>query len=181
MHTLEIMCSFFFSLLSICWLANNISDTMARMQMKADSQWTNIYSDGDKYTIRDSRSNLLYVFIIHVFLLIEYFVVVVVVSTRRCCCCCVKQLRNVCFIAWFVLLVSVGFYSFFPINSFDLDSRWMCNACSLFNCCTAKSKPRLIRLYRVSVYSLCVAQPKESKRNTKTNYIRKQNVQHTHT
>lgn len=78
---------FFFSFLSICWLANNISDTMARMQMKADSQWTNIYSDGDKYTIRDSRSNLLYVFIIHVFLLIEYFVVVVVVSTRRCCCC----------------------------------------------------------------------------------------------
>lgn len=80
-------CVLFFSLLSICWLANNISDTMARMQMKADSQWTNIYSDGDKYTIRDSRSNLLYVFIIHVFLLIEYFVVVVVVSTRRCCCC----------------------------------------------------------------------------------------------
>lgn len=86
-ESLEVMCSFFSSLLSICWLANNISDTMARMQMKADSQWTNIYSDGDKYTIRDSRSNLLYVFIIHVFLLIEYFVVAVVVSTRRCCCC----------------------------------------------------------------------------------------------
>lgn len=166
MHTLK-SCVLFLSLFVACWIGKckNISDTIEqRMQMKAGDERTNFYSDkinGDKYTIRDSRWNSQsYVFIIHVFLSIQYFFFSALLCALLFSSRLVEQLKCVS-IAWFVLLVRSDSILFH--YSLDLDSRWMCKC---VRCLTVVQRNRIRDLYDCIVFSVV---SKESKRNTKTN------------